>query len=541
MRLSRLEISNHARIADLDIQIREHLVIVGANDVGKSSILRLLHLVLGSSTGQLYQNLSPSDLQDPDLPLVVTVTLCDFTDPERGLFHREIAVDASDNSETLRIRLDVSPDPDDIESIVATRSFPDRGDDSARLSREQLVAIGWRFLPATRGSGPSQMVGPNSALRILLDGLDLGVEKLSLGSLMDDFNIELGESEVLSDLRKQIAGHMSKAMPHTVQTDDLVVRSTADPETSVLENVSMFIKSGGKTVPITEQSDGLRQLMSMTLFDLSEGGSNIVAVDEPELHLHPASQRTIAGLFTSGNNQKILVTHSPYIVQQFEPSHVVAVGRDSKSHQVAEHKLSAVEKVRSHWWSPRLLEALTARFVIVVEGIADRIIVEGAAKALGISLDRLGAVVFELDGADKFAHVYKILGKDGFGAHILGLVDDKEKNPWIGAFGGRPKNVLGRHVWVSTEDLEDEYAAAFGGPGLAKVLIDASIAQEQALLMSGNVESLDDLTVETLAAYSRKDKVLTATAVANALTSATARNITSVASLLDELKRLTSE
>ena len=182
----------------------------------------------------------------------------------------------------------------------------------------------------------------------------------------------------------------------------------------------MYKRQGDDQVSLTEQSDGVRQLMSMTLFDLAEGTANVLAIDEPEIHLHPTSQRTAADLLSGDGNQKIIVTHSPYILHRFEPSEVVAVDRHGKCHQVGEAKLSKIEKVRAHWWSPRLLEALTARFVILVEGDADRVIVTAVAENLGIDLDRLGAVVVELDGADKFRNVFPLLGPDGFGPTLLG-------------------------------------------------------------------------------------------------------------------------
>lgn len=53
MRLSRIEITNHSRIQDLNVKVRGHAVIVGANDVGKTSLLRMLNLLLGSTTAQL--------------------------------------------------------------------------------------------------------------------------------------------------------------------------------------------------------------------------------------------------------------------------------------------------------------------------------------------------------------------------------------------------------------------------------------------------------------------------------------------------------
>ena len=61
MRLTRFKVENHRRLADLDIEVRDHLVLVGANDVGKSSLLRCLDLLLGASTCLLYTSPSPRD------------------------------------------------------------------------------------------------------------------------------------------------------------------------------------------------------------------------------------------------------------------------------------------------------------------------------------------------------------------------------------------------------------------------------------------------------------------------------------------------
>ena len=75
------------------------------------------------------------------------------------------------------------------------------------------------------------------------------------------------------------------------------------------------------------------------------------------------------------------------------PAEVIAVNRDGLCHQIPDDKLNAVEKERINWWSARLLEVLTARYALVVEGLTDRIIVERAAELAGIALDRIGAVV----------------------------------------------------------------------------------------------------------------------------------------------------
>ena len=66
MKLTRLHVQNHSRITDVSIDIRDHLVLVGANDVGKSSLLRCLQLILGASTAQLYAQITGEDFRDAD-------------------------------------------------------------------------------------------------------------------------------------------------------------------------------------------------------------------------------------------------------------------------------------------------------------------------------------------------------------------------------------------------------------------------------------------------------------------------------------------
>lgn len=540
MRLSRVEITNHSRIKDLDLEVRRHAVIVGANDVGKSSILRMLNLLLGASTAGLYQALKPSDLRDQEQPLVVNAWWSDFTEKNRRSFPSEISIAEDQVTESLWVQMVIESDPEDDEAVSIRRWFPESGHERAP-SREQLEEFGWRYLKATRGA--SMMEGAHSPVRTLLAAADLGANEEGLRALLNRFNDELAGNESVSELLGRVAGHLSRSMPRTVTKEDFSVRSMTDPTGSdVLQDVSIFLSRGDEQVSLMEQSDGARQLTSMTLFDLAEGTANVLAIDEPEIHLHPASQRTAADLLSGDGNQKIIVTHSPYILHRFEPSEVIAVDRHGQCRQIGEAKLSKVEKVRAHWWSPRLLEALTARFVILVEGDADRVIVEAVAKTLSVDLDRLGAVVVELDGADKFRNVFPLLGPEGFGPTLLGLVDDKESGSWVHAFGGKPRNVIDKKVFISASDLEDEYTQALGGPASARALIDGGFCREQGILQAAKVDAVEEITPEAVAKFcGDKGKVDAATCIADVLTVETSRKIGSVSRLLRTLEELSQQ
>jgi ATPase subunit of ABC transporter with duplicated ATPase domains len=86
VRVSCLSVQNYSRLADLDIEVRKHLVLVGPNDVGKSSLLRCLNLLLGASTAQLYSWLVPQDLRNLDQPLIIEADLEEFDANQEALF-----------------------------------------------------------------------------------------------------------------------------------------------------------------------------------------------------------------------------------------------------------------------------------------------------------------------------------------------------------------------------------------------------------------------------------------------------------------------
>lgn len=499
----------------------------------------MLNLLLGTTTAGLYQALKPGDLRDQEKALIVNAWWSGFTVETRRTFPSEISIDVDQVSESLWVQMIVEPDLDDSEAVTIRRWFPESGHERAP-TREHLEAFGWRYLKATRGT--SMMDGMHGPVRTLLAAADLGANKDGLKVLLDQFNDELAGDESVGELLDRVAGHLSRSMPRVVTRDDFSIRSVTDPSGDILQDVTMFLNRGGELVSLTEQSDGVRQLMSMTLFDLAEGTANVLAIDEPEIHLHPTSQRTAADLLSGVGNQKIIATHSPYILHRFEPSEVIAVDRLGYCHQVGTEKLSKVEKVRAHWWSPRLLEALTARFVVLVEGIADRVIVESVAEHLNVDLDRLGAVVVELDGADKFKNVFPLLGPDGFGPTLFGLVDEKESGSWVHAFGGKPRDVIDKKVFISKSDLEDEYTCALGGPAAAKAIMSEGFCRTEWLLASAGGETIETISPQAVATYCRKNgKVEAATLVSEALTMETAEKIGSVTRLIRVLDELSQQ
>jgi len=518
VRLTRFEISGHARLKPMAVEVREHLVIVGANDVGKTSILRLLNYVLGSSVQQLYQGLSVADI-DPDAEvLVVTVRFDDFVGDEGGKFPFEMTV-KGDEPDHLLVTMEVRVSADDPEDVTIERYFPDSGTRRSP-SRVQLATIGWQYMPANRAHSNDYMDGKNSPFRAMLNSAEIGDEIADLRGLLDQFNDKLEENPALTELRRDIASHLSRSIPKSYNEDSLAIRTAADPSEQPLQDVTLFMKDGKELKGLTAQSDGMRQLMALTFFDLAQADANILAVDEPEMHLHASSQRTVASVFANSPKQRLLVTHSPYVVQRFEPKHVLVLSPQSAATQIDQKNFSAVEKEMLQWWSPQLLEGLTARRMLFVEGLADRIVLESAFQIAGASLDRLGVSVFALDGADKFSHVLKIVGNDGFDLSICGLCDEDREEAWSSKLEIKSKELADNGFFVARVDLEHEYARAIGGPELARQLSAGGVAREQGILQASSVNSVEDLSDEMVANFinNNNQKIQASRVVASILT-----------------------
>lgn len=529
LKLSRLKIENHRRLQDVEIEIRAHLVLVGANDVGKSSLLRVIDLALGASVAQLYASLSVDDLRVTTEPMVIEIELTGFSADDSALFPDEI--DTVTDSLTVQLRVDA----DEKDTVSISRMAP-RGGTGRQLSRDQLAALGWKFLSATAQTRDLRD-GRRNPVDEMLTALELGDEEEAFTSVAEIFQRKLDDSELLKNLRKQLAGQLSKALPQKVTTESLAFVSGAEADDDVLSDVRLQVTKAGMPHNLSEQSDGSRALYAIALYDLMSVGANVVGIDEPEIHLHPTSQRSLARLLRDSTSQKVIATHSSDIVGAFDVADVIVVRAGGKVVQSARGFLDDDERTMVRWWVRDKLEPLTSARIVTVEGLSDRILVERLAELTDRSLDRLGISVIESDGNAEIKPIAKLFGPNGFRIPVSRLIDDDATGKIATALGVAEAD-LGQHsVHVSIVDLEDEYVSAFGATAVHEELKSCGHFGRNEL---SNVKATGvngELTNADVARFCRtgKYKVRSALAVLPLLTKENAPSIASIESLLSEI------
>lgn len=534
MRLTGIRVTNHSRLADLSLEVRDHLVLVGPNDVGKSSLLRCLDLLLGASIAALYQRIEPGDFRLKDDPLVIEGVLVDFSADDEALFPDEIAVDAATGSKKLTIRLEATLDLTD--TLHVERTAPDGGT-GRQISRDQTAVLRWALLGATSMSRDLRD-DRKSVVDEILAAIDLGAEKVDFEALTTQLQQKLADSTVLTDLRAELASQLTKALPEQIEQDSLTFVPGSAADADVLSDVRLQVTKDGAKRPLSEQSDGTRALYAIALYDLVSAAANIVAIDEPELHLHPTSQRSLARLLQASDNQKILATHSADVVGAFPPECIASVRVGGNIVQPSVDFLSDDERMAVRWWVRDKLEPLTARRVVAVEGISDRILVERASELTDRSLDRLGISLIETGGAGDMGAIIKLFGKSGFDIPMSMLIDKDATAATAKVLGIAEADLESNAVKVSDPDLEAEYVTALGEDVVwqaieASTLFSNNERANCAATGPAGVRTADD--VAGFCRSSSKHKVRAALVVAPLLTDGIAKQIASVERLLAEI------
>lgn len=160
--------------------------------------------------------------------------------------------------------------------------------------------------------------------------------------------------------------------------------------------------------------------------------------------------------------------------------------------------------------------------MILVEGVADRVMVESVAAASGVDLDRLGIAVASVNGAGGFKMALQLLGPNGFDVPLVGLVDAKEAADVAGYLGIDAAAVPAAGFTICDPDLEGECVSRLGAEVHAGLLCSSGSFSATKICSANGVGSLVDLVAEPYAAWCRRNKTEVAVALAGAISASDA-------------------
>lgn len=523
MKISSIAIMNHSRLPDCKLDVRDNLILVGPNGIGKSSLIRCLDMLLGKSIQQLYYSISNSDFRDVNLPLCIEAQLTNLNSNERSFFPDE--VDIEDESLTVRLKANL-----DGEDLTVSRFFP-YGAANTSVGSEQRKSIGWTMI-SSDFSAKSLTPGRRTLVDDYLKEIDASGDQYKLEAAINALSGAINDSTAFTGALNSLASTLNQALESGVDDSKLRFVPGAAIEGNLLSDVRLEMEDKfGSMREVTEQSDGTKALISFAIIGLINS-SGIIAIDEPETHLHPSAQRNLIEVLQSSGRQLIIATHSGAVASEFSPDNI-AVMRESMS--PAQPKVGFLkgrdeQKTLARWWISNRIELLTARHIIAGEGQSDRMVVERVAELSGYHLKRDGIEILEAGSCNEMKPVMGIFGDNGFGKQISILVDEDAENETA----NEQKNLTSVSLFVSRADLEDEYVSAIGADALWEALRKSTLFTPNILkncaISDGAVKPNDDELAEFC--RHKKRKISCAIVACKLLDKTSAQRVSSVVKVL---------
>lgn len=345
MHITHLHIENFRSIKNLDVDLSESTVFIGPNNAGKTAILEAIRIALTRRWGKRGAGFTEYDIHlsdDDDDPkesrgVVIEVRaeemeLGDWPDAVQDDFLGVVQVDPNTRKLSIALRLTCAWN-EKIKAYDPTWEFlnpqrePHPGDASSRMKLERFGQyLPVFYLGALRDaydefSGRSQFWGRLLRSIQIPPQLETRVQRV-LGLVNRKL---LSADPKLSEISETLAGATRIATRNDDGSGDfrLVPLKTWD----LLSKAGIAVRSDSEspTLPLQRHGQGLQSLSVIFLFQafvdhllgeyhLTES-TPVLALEEPETHLHPQAARTLGKQLSDLRGQKIVTTHSPYFLQ----------------------------------------------------------------------------------------------------------------------------------------------------------------------------------------------------------------------------------
>jgi len=449
MKLRRIQIENFRGITGLDLDLGDTTVLIGENNTGKTAVLDALRFALRDVRSRrvcafgAYDFHLPSATAEPISSPAISIRLT---------FREDIAGEWGDKqlAQLDRAKI-IQIDAEGCASVIlkvgaifdATKQEFVQDWEFQNLDGAPLTGV------ADTAMGVLQSGVPYYYLAALRDAARHFDAK---GAFWRPF---LKESQLTAEKRKEIEKKLSEVNDLIISShasfsqavsclrevkdvislsggDDLVSIDTV-PERlfDVLAKAQVNLNTDtGAKVPIGCHGEGIQSLAVLMLFNaflqVWNKGDPIIALEEPEAHLHPSAVRALWQLIERIPGQKIISTHSGDLLSEVPSDSVIRLHKVSgvvSASRLRDVNLNADDTRKFNFHIRRARgELMFARCWILGEGETEATLIPETARELNEDLERVGVRFVTYQTGISLEPCLRVA--NGLGIHWVVLADN---------------------------------------------------------------------------------------------------------------------
>jgi putative ATP-dependent endonuclease of OLD family len=548
MIIKNISILNYRNFRNFEIELKPFTLIIGENNIGKTNLLNAIGLVLSQEITffkkrsleiedinyQAVRNFKEdvvsgkplSDIRKVEVVVELTLSGFDadqeavvadwFTDATLNFakltyvfsLHEDLTTWLAEKTEALS-SLEISDGESNDEFIqrkikavdfpISKYSYRIFGgvDNTKSVDNYNLKMLKYEYLDALRDA-KTQLVasGDYRLLYKILSNRGEGRYN-EIKNILAGLDLALKENPELNTVKQEIKSYLDKTSLVEFEADNSVdFEFSKVEENEILKKLSLVY--GGSPVTVERNGLGRNNLlyMSLVLSHLIGRYSpstrfRLVAIEEPEAHLHPHLQEHLAKNIESevDNNLQIIVTsHSTHITSKLSLEKTVIIFQsngDIINHYVLSNfedekgKIRAEEKTTINYLKKYLDATKSTMFfakrVILVEGIAEQLLIPKLFEIhANRTLEKVGISLVNVNGVS-FRHFLKVI-ENGYFIKSLVITDsdsDTQKNERASdlksEFEGKNQDIF--RVSISSESTFEKDIIHSNSSGLFRNLI----------------------------------------------------------------------
>ena len=469
MKVVRLTITNFRGIKSAELLFDGHTLMVGSNNVGKSTLCEALDLILGPDRLNRFPAVDEFDFYNAKylepaaeeggaptpIPLRIEAVLVEpsaeveakcggnvefwHVIEKRLLGSGEVeAANPPDVVPCLRLETigKYNLEEDEFEAKTYFSRSPDADlGELTPVPKSIKRLFGFLYLRALRTGSRALSLERGSLLDIILrtKGVRTSLWEKTIERLrgLDIESDAVEIAPVLRSVEKRLARYIALEFPGNATK--LHVSELTREHLRKTMTFFLALSADQGHVPFPHAGTGTINTLVLALLSFIadlKPDTVIFAMEEPEIAVPPHTQRRIAEYLLTKTTQAFVTSHSPFVIERFEPSKTLLLARDGGV--VTARKVSDATGLKDNDYKrfsrSGLSECMLGKAAIVVEGVTEFHAMPVVARRMAEcdpllqQLDIAGVSFFDAHGESnllKFGKFFKTLGLRTFGFYDL--------------------------------------------------------------------------------------------------------------------------